>query len=106
MVESADLRAEWAGRGMAHIRTYHDERPALAILAELYGEAIHKHTRPARIPGKGVVFRNTKGRAVYDGTERIVFTDGLAEVTEPDVIDRLRGLRPSYGIVEQTEDVA
>src|SRR6185369_9466577 len=40
MVESADLRARAAEEGLNHVRTYHDEKPALAILADLYEQAI------------------------------------------------------------------
>jgi hypothetical protein len=104
MVESPDLRRVVTARGLAHVRKYHDEKPALERLAELYHLAIKAYDKPARIPGKGVTFRNTRGRAVYDsdGT-RISFTDGMVEVSDPDTVDLLRKFaegRPSYGIEE------
>jgi hypothetical protein len=105
MVKSVDLREDAAQRGLAHVRKYHDELPALTRLAELYGKAIKHHTR-VRIPGKAesVTFRNSKGKLVYDDEgNRIVFHDGLVKVSDPFVIERLRGLskgRPSYGIEE------
>ena len=40
LAESKDMRAEYAGLGMAHVLRYHDEKPALAKLAELYIKAI------------------------------------------------------------------
>ena len=43
MVKSPDLRAEYAERGMAHARRFHDERPALTRLVELYVRAIDGH---------------------------------------------------------------
>lgn len=45
LAKSSDLRKEWAAKGMAHIRRFHDEKPALARLAELYAEAIKLHSR-------------------------------------------------------------
>jgi hypothetical protein len=105
MVKSADLREDAAQRGLAHVRKYHDELPALTRLAELYAKAIKHHTR-VLIPSKAdsVTFRNSKGKLVYDDEgNRIVFHDGLVKVSDPFVIERLRGLskgRPSYGIEE------
>ena len=104
MVTSAELREDAAERGMAHVLRYHDEKPALAKLAELYAEAITTYRR-ARIPGKGVqpvTFRSKSGKPVhYDGME-ITFTEGLSRQTDPWVIGRLRYLakRKSFGIEE------
>ena len=39
MVESADLRAEYAARGMAHVRTWHDSRVVVGMLSEVYRTA-------------------------------------------------------------------
>ncbi len=70
LVASADARAEYAERGLAHVRKYHDERPALSILLELYHEAMTRHHRP-RIQGKGVMFQyaNKKPQVVTDVQE-------------------------------------
>jgi hypothetical protein len=104
LVTDEGARANATERGISHVRKYHDEKPALERLAELYHMAIKAYDKPARIPGKGVTFRNTRGRAVYDSDgARIPFTDGVAEVRDPDTIDLLRGFakgRPTYGIEE------
>jgi hypothetical protein len=104
MVGSANLRADWAGIGDVHVRKYHDELPSLERLAELYHKAIKHYTR-IRIPGKApsVTFRSRTGRPVYglDG-ERVTFDHGLAKVTDPDTITRMRTLtkRKNFGIEE------
>jgi hypothetical protein len=69
-VASADVRAEYAERGMAHVRKYHDEQPALQILLELYHEALARYHKP-RIQGKGVMFQfaNSRPRVVTDVAE-------------------------------------
>jgi hypothetical protein len=69
-VASADARAEYAERGLAHVRKYHDEQPALQVLLELYHEAMARHHRP-RIQGKGVMFQyaNKKPHVVTDVQE-------------------------------------
>jgi hypothetical protein len=106
MVGAAQMRADWAAFGMAHVRKYHDEKPALEKLAELYHEAIRTKTR-IRIPGKGVpaVTFRTKGKQVYDlEGQPIVFPPSrVLKVNDPDIITRLRTLakRPSaFGIEE------
>jgi hypothetical protein len=70
LIASASMRAEYAERGLAHVRKYHDERPALSILLELYHEAMTRHHRP-RIQGKGVMFQyaNKKPQIVTDVQE-------------------------------------
>ena len=40
MVQSADLRAEWAAKGMEHTRRFHDDAAALERLTDLYLRAI------------------------------------------------------------------
>jgi hypothetical protein len=104
LVKSVDLRVEWAGRGMAHVRRYHDELPALTRLAELYAKAIKFHTR-IRIPGKGAqtTFRSKSGRPVYLDGQPLTFDKGKLKTADPIVIARLRYFvkqRPSFGIEE------
>lgn len=105
MVESQDLREDAAQRGLAHVRRYHDEAPALAILADLYAKAIKRYTR-ARIPGKSashVTFRKTRGGQVYYEDTPIPFRDGTFTTDDALLIDRLRVLaqRPlRFGIEE------
>ena len=108
MVERHDYRQTYAEQGLAHVRKYHDEKPALAILAELYQRAIHRFQR-VRIPGKGpatgpVTFRQDGARKVYDPEtgEPIPFKDGQCVTDDPYTIDRLRHLarRRAFGIEE------
>lgn len=107
MVKSADLREDAAARGMAHVRRYHDEVPALEKLAELYALAIRTYERP-RIAGKGlqhVTFRRMGGRhgPVRLDDREIDFPDGVLQTDDPYVIARLRTLakRPVFGITEE-----
>ncbi len=70
-VASADVRAEYRERGVAHVRKYHDEQPALQILLELYHEALRRFHKP-RIQGKGVMFQfanTSRPRVVTDVAE-------------------------------------
>lgn len=102
LVLSADARAEAAARGMAHARKYHDERPALTILAELYHDAIAAKTR-TRIEGKGVTFASKRHKVMTVDGIRVDFTKGTATVTDQDVVQRLRlkaKTRPMFGIEE------
>lgn len=92
MAKSADMRAEYAERGLAHVRKYHDERPALDRLMDLYVEAIEKHAKP-RIVGKAVQFQ-------YAGRPPMAVTD-IEEVA------RLRGMakrRPLF--IKEVEETA
>ena len=40
LVKSADLRAEWALRGMDHVARFHGQLPALERLLDVYQRAI------------------------------------------------------------------
>lgn len=106
LATSADQRLEWAERGMAHVRKYHDERPALERLAELYHMALATHGAAfARTAVEAVTFRNNLNRAVYDPVsgERITFNNREYRTDDAYVIDHLRKfakLRPRYGIEE------
>lgn len=98
-----DYRAMMAAKGHAHVRKYHDEKPALTKLIELYGMALEAHPRKVRIPGKGVMFKSKSGRSVAGFAGSIItFTDGTVEVSDPDDVARLRYLasRPAFGIEE------
>jgi hypothetical protein len=105
LVQSQDLRAEYAGKGMAHVRTYHDEKPALERLVELYMETLKGDVRRrAAIPA--VTFESTRRKPIMVNGEQVQFTDGRVTTTDPDVIARLRYFctRRSYGMTEVTED--
>jgi hypothetical protein len=99
-----NYRATVAAKGMAHVRKYHDEKPALERLAELYGMAIAYYPKPVRIPGKGITFRNRTGKPIYDDEGgRISFEHGIVTVEDPYTVQRLRTFatkRPGYGIEE------
>lgn len=104
MVKLSDLREDAAERGLAHVRTYHDEKPALEKLAELYAKAIRTFSRP-RIYAKSesTTFRQKGRKAVYFEDTQIPFTDGEITTDDPMVIARLRTLakRPrAFGIEE------
>jgi glycosyltransferase involved in cell wall biosynthesis len=100
MVESKALREEWAGIGMAHVRKYHDELPALTKLAELYALALEYGKSGRAIPGKPAVGVRFKSKHSHIGT--VQFIKGQAEVSDPYEIAHLRTLakRKNYGIEE------
>lgn len=112
LAASADLRAEWGAKGSAHVRRYHDEAPALARLAELYHKALtYPKTRRAQQQSDtfAVTFRNLGNRKVYDEDgEELVWTDGVATVTDPMLVARLRqyAKRRNFGILEVEPEVA
>ena len=107
LVMSSDLRAEYAERGLRHVRKWHAERPALERLAELYAltlkESRIKRERTSLDP---VTFTSRdKQRISFDG-QYVTFVDGKATVTDLALIERLRHFarnRPGYGIREVVE---
>lgn len=105
LASSAELRASWGEHGHAHVRKYHDEMPALAILAELYEKAIRRYHR-VRIPGKApskATFVRTGSRKIYDEQgDAIVFTDGKVTTDDPHAIERLRmfARKRGFGVEE------
>lgn len=109
LTKSADLRAEYAERGLAHVRRYHDERPALARLAELYAMAI-KHYRPSRLPVPLVTFSNPRRKLVAVTAQSqfdiIVWgRDARLTTGDPFVVERLREVirtKPHWGIREES----
>lgn len=109
LAQSEDARAEWAAHGLAHVRRFHDDRPALEILAELYGKAMKAYTSGRAIPSKlpqSVTFVSKTQRAVsMPGLDTVQFVNGKAKVDDPELVMRLRTLakRKNYGI---SEDVA
>jgi len=105
MVKSADMRAEWSERGLAHVRKYHDEKPALAKLAELYTLAISGYAS-RRIPMKGaapVTFVNPRRKRLWLEGQPIPFPDGTLRTVDPFVIQFVRKIihvHPLWGIEE------
>ena len=106
MVKSEQMRKDAAAVGLAHVRKYHDELPALEILAQLYRDAMNVRKKP-RIQGKGVLFSSSKMKRMHIDGQEIHFVDGVATVTDAKVVEGLRiraRTRPMLGIKE--EDVA
>lgn len=109
LVASPAKREEWGQRGLRHVRKYHDEKPALARLAELYSQTIVNYSswpdRLGRAP-KPVRFYSQAGRSISLDGQPVTFEDGVVVTDDPVVISRLRYFakeRPAWGI---TEDVA
>lgn len=103
LAQSKDLRAEWGARGLAHVRRYHDEKPALERLAKLYGMAIKHYSVARNAKVDAVTFRNPKGRPVYVDDQRVTWEDGALTTDDPYVMQRLRYFakqRPNFGIEE------
>ena len=99
MVVSADMRAEYAAKGLAHVRRYHDEVPALERLVELYEMTIKG---ASRLQSKVDPVSFTADRDLSYRGEAIGIKDRTVEITDPVVISWLRGLakRGVYGVVE------
>lgn len=102
-MRSDDYRAEMGDIGHAHVLKYHDERPALARLVELYMLAIETYQRRAASAADAVSFRNDGRSAIrLDGMELMkpgadIRTDDAA------IIARLRYFarqRPRMGVTE------
>jgi hypothetical protein len=104
LVQSADLRAEYAAKGMAHVRTYHDEKPALERLVELYMETVKGDTKRREVI-PAVTFESTRLKPILVNGIQVQFSDGRVTTTDPDVIARLRYFctRPAYGMRELSQ---
>jgi hypothetical protein len=100
LVTSADMRQEYAERGLAHVRKHHDERPALDRLLELYDLAIKTYYRTRNV--EPVRFRNNGKSVTWD---KVVIPSGTEiEVSDPEAISHLRGLvkRSAFDVEEVT----
>jgi hypothetical protein len=98
LVMSADMRQEYAERGLAHVRKYHDERPALDRLLELYELAIKTYHRQRTVAP--VRFRNNGKSVTWD---KMVIPSGTEiEISDPDAITHLRALakRSAFDVEE------
>jgi hypothetical protein len=105
LATSKDLRDLYGCIGYDHVKKYHDEKPALERLAELYGMAIKHYSTAANARTEPVTFRNPKGRPLYNPTDgqRFVFEGGALTVDDPYIVSYLRKfarLRPNFGIEE------
>lgn len=96
LVTDEGLRATARRLGVEHVRKYHDEKPALLILADLYAKAIDRYYI-RRIPGKERAhpvrfrqhFRSRPPVRDNEGND-IPFVDGELVTDDPYLIDRLR----------------
>ena len=108
MVQSSDLRAEWAGIGREHNERFHAEKSALSRLAELYGLALKWATEGPgsyeRFPSEAGLFQSVKPKLVVRiGSRTVNFVDGEAKVDDPELAKRLRHVamaRPGLKISE------
>jgi hypothetical protein len=104
LASSKMKRTTYGKRGLAHVRKFHDELPALTNLARLYAKAI---TEPAdhiraitKIPP--ATFR-AKVPQVQIGGRRITFSAGDYTTDNPAIVTKLRLMalrRPAWGIEE------
>ena len=96
-------RTKYAKRGMAHVRKYHDELPALRRLAELYHMAIeHRGEEAKAIVVPPATFTATVPQ-VQIGGRRITFSAGPYTTDNPHIAMQLRAMairRPKWGIEE------
>jgi nucleotide-binding universal stress UspA family protein len=96
-------RAAYAKRGLAHVRKFHDERPALTRLAQLYHMAIEWSEKEApAIQPVLITFRAAVPQVRAAG-RFVTFTDGIYSTDNPYLATALRLLAqryPRYGIEE------
>jgi hypothetical protein len=99
LAQSKAKRATWAARGFRHIRKYHDEKPALTILAGLYRLALQE--QEAYIDAPAPVVKFTAGtRQLMIANRRLNFpyeTDNIY------MVERIRQYAqrfPNHGIQE------
>ena len=103
LAKSKDLRAKWADRGMAHIRKFHDEKPALERLAELYAITLSTYQRPYASAAEAVRFRSDRTIRMDN---RVIAQPGVTTTDDTAVIARLRYFaknRPAWGVEEVAE---
>jgi hypothetical protein len=103
LAASPKKRASWARRGKAHVLRYHDEKPALERLAELYGRAIAKKEEDLEYPEVVTASFTATIPTLRVGSQRLNFTNGPVTIENPYTANRLRHLalrHPDYGIRE------
>lgn len=96
-------RESWAKKGKAHVLRFHDERPALARLAELYGRTLAHRTERADYPEVVAVTFTAQVPSLRLGNQRFDFASGPVVIANPFTANRLRNYalrHPSDGIRE------
>jgi hypothetical protein len=102
LAESKTLRDRYGKRGLAHVRKFHDERPAITRLAELYSMALAAPVMDRVLDMEPVTFR-AKAPQVRAAGRFITFTNGTYTTDNPHIATALRmaAIRhSSYGIEE------
>lgn len=102
---SKRTRTKYAKLGLAHVRRWHDELPALTRLAELYSKTISVELDTHAVVEYGVARFNANVPQVHVAGQFVTFVDGVFETTNPYLATRLRQLsqrKPQFGITEQT----
>ena len=103
LATSADKRAEMAAVGHDHVLRWHDERPALVKLAELYALTIQTYHHKAASAADAVRFRNSGRQTIRIDDASVLRPKADITTDDPDVINRLRHFaqkRPMWGIEE------
>ena len=101
LATSKRLRTTWAKKGMAHIRTYHDELPALTRLAELYRMAIDQAPAMGEEPVITTMFTAAVPQVRAAG--KYVTFNPTYSTSNPHIVRALHKLaasKPHYGIEE------
>lgn len=103
LASSKVTRNRYAKLGMAHVRKFHDELPALTRLAELYGKALSEPDQTfADIDIPPTMFRAVVPQVRVAG-RYVTFVNGQLTTDNPHIANALRALairRPSFGIEE------
>jgi hypothetical protein len=103
---SSDVRTEYGAKGHAHVLKYHDEKPALARLVELYLLTIETYGRRHTNAADAVRFRNEGRSAIRLDDMELLKPGGYVSTDDSAIIKRLRYLaekRPNMGVSEVTE---
>jgi hypothetical protein len=101
-----DYRAECADAGYRHVLKYHDERPALARLVELYLLTIETYQTRRATAEEAVRFRNEGRSAIRLDGEELIKPGEAMSTDDAAIITRLRYFaeqRPRMGVTEVTE---
>ena len=87
-------RTKYAKRGMAHVRKFHDELPALTRLAELYIRSFDEpYEGPVNVTMAPVTFRALKDLPqIRIGGSQVTWVDGQYTTSNPQIVAKLRRL--------------
>lgn len=103
LATSKAQRTKWAKAGMAHIRRYHDELPALIRLAELYHMAINQQVLTPGTHEPPPATFTAKVPQLRVAGRYVTFVNGQHTTDNPHIATALRLMatrHPKYGIEE------